>query len=258
MFPSIIETVALGCDRIETGLRGLALQCPLALSLPTLPLPPLDLPPPSQGGMFELDLRQQMAALAGRVCRIPSVRIVNPERLDLISPLLQRFDAKTELAQGFPYRREHADKLAILLSSLLYNSAPKKGLITDLDDTCWKGILGEVGVDRVSWDLAGNSQIHGIYQQFVHSLAQRGVLVAVASKNDPSLVERVFRRPDFQLPAETVFPIEAHWQPKSESVGRILKTWNVAADAVVFVDDSPDGTCGSTICTPRDRMSSVS
>ena len=26
---------------------------------------------------------------------------------------------------------------------------PKKGLITDLDDTMWSGILGEVGVDKI-------------------------------------------------------------------------------------------------------------
>jgi FkbH-like protein len=236
---SIQESVALCCNRIETALRDLARSSPIAVSLPTLPLPPLDLPPTFQAGSFELELRQRTATFAARICSIASVRIVNPQRLDAISPLSQRFDVEGELTQGFPYRLEHAEKLAELLSSLLNNPPPKKGLITDLDDTCWKGILGEVGVDGISWDLARNSQIHGIYQQFLHSLARRGILVAVASKNDPSLVRQAFQRPDIQLPAEMVFPIEAHWQPKSQSVARIVKTWNIGSDAVVFVDDSP-------------------
>jgi FkbH-like protein len=33
--------------------------------------------------------------------------------------------------------------------------------------------------------------------------------------------------------------VEANWGPKSESVGRILRTWNIGPEAVVFVDDSP-------------------
>jgi FkbH-like protein len=65
------------------------------------------------------------------------------------------------------------------------------------------------------------------------------VLIGAASKNDPSLVEDAFRRTDSHLPAERIFPMEVHWGPKSESVARILKTWNIGADAVVFVDDSP-------------------
>ena len=47
------------------------------------------------------------------------------------------------------------------------------------------------------------------------------------------------RRPDLLLPPNNIFPIEAHWQAKSGSVDRILKTWNISADAVVFIDDSP-------------------
>src|ERR1035441_1363048 len=41
------------------------------------------------------------------------------------------------------------------------------------------------------------------------------------------------------LRTESVFPFEVHWQAKSGSVLRILDTWNIAADSVIFVDDSP-------------------
>jgi FkbH-like protein len=71
------------------------------------------------------------------------------------------------------------------------------------------------------------------------SLAEAGSLIAAASKNDRESVEQALRRPDLVIPGRFLFPIEAHWGPKSESVERILRTWNVAADSVVFVDDSP-------------------
>src|SRR5262249_30015243 len=46
-------------------------------------------------------------------------------------------------------------------------------------------------------------------------------------------------REDLLLRPQQVFPVEAHWNAKSGSVGRILEAWNVSADSVIFVDDSP-------------------
>ena len=63
--------------------------------------------------------------------------------------------------------------------------------------------------------------------------------MAVASKNDAALVEDAFSRRDLLLSKADIFPFEVHWSRKLESVQRILKTWNVSADSVVFVDDSP-------------------
>jgi FkbH-like protein len=123
---------------------------------------------------------------------------------------------------------------------LLVRQAPKKGLITDLDDTLWSGILGEAGIQGVSWDLDGNAQIHGLYQQFLASLASAGVLIGVASKNDRKLVDQLFaERQDLLLPAQSVFPVEANWGPKSDSVANIVRDWNIGARDVVFLDDSP-------------------
>jgi FkbH-like protein len=102
----------------------------------------------------------------------------------------------------------------------------------------WRGILGEVGIDAISWDLDHQSQMHAVYQRLLGALSTEGVLIGVASKNEPSLVQKVFGRKDLALSANAIFPIEVSWGPKSESVARILKTWNVGPDSVVFVDDS--------------------
>jgi len=103
----------------------------------------------------------------------------------------------------------------------------------------WAGILGDAGVEGVAWDLEHHAAQHGVYQQMLQSLADSGVLLAVASKNDAEPARAALERPDMLLRADAVYPVEVHWKPKSASVARILKAWNVAPDSVVFIDDSP-------------------
>jgi FkbH-like protein len=69
-------------------------------------------------------------------------------------------------------------------------------------------------------------------------LAESGTLVGVASKNDVALVHEAFARRDIVVDPQRLFPIEAHWHPKLESIERILKIWNIGAESVVFVDDN--------------------
>ena len=65
----------------------------------------------------------------------------------------------------------------------------------------------------------------------LRALAEQGVLIAVASKNDPDVVEAAFQRNDILFPRQKAFPMEVNWKPKSESVARILRAWNVGPTA---------------------------
>ena len=223
----------------ETLQRLTAAGVPAAVSFPTLPLPPISYTPTWRASSFELAMRSELAGAVLRVAQLRNVGVVNAQRLEQLSPLAHRFDIKSELASGFPYKLPHASTLASLVARLVQPPPPKKGLITDLDDTIWSGILGEVGADGVSWDLEHHSFMHAAYQKMLHALSEAGVLLGVASKNDAALANVALSRGDMILPRKVVFPVEAHWGPKSESVGKILKAWNIGADAVVFIDDSP-------------------
>src|SRR5207245_360293 len=76
-------------------------------------------------------------------------------------------------------------------------------------------------------------------QSLLNALASRGILLGVASKNNPDLVKKAFERTDLVVKPQNLFPVEAHWQPKVESIERTLRTWNIGAESVVFVDDNP-------------------
>jgi FkbH-like protein len=234
----IVSTAGAQALHIQRVIEETCQRVPLVVCFPTLPLLPISFVPGWQAGAFELDLRTIVQAITSKASQCAQVRVLSPQRIDLLSPLRERLDIKSEIDTGFPYQLTHASALANCLACLTQWPVPKKGLITDLDDTLWRGIVGEVGIDRISWNIDHHSQMHALYQRFLGALASEGVLIGVASKNDPSIVEEALRRQDLSLSATAIFPVEASWGPKSQSVTRILRTWNVGPDSVVFVDDS--------------------
>lgn len=235
----ILATARARASRIQQGIEESSHRTPLAVCFPTLPVPPISFAPGWEASSFDLDLRGVVQSLAAAVAQLAQVRILSAQHLDLESPLRERLDVESDCLTGFPYRLQHASILAASFARLARAPVPKKGIITDLDNTLWRGILGEDGVDGVSWDLEHNSQMHAFYQRFLGALASEGVLIGVASKNEPLLVEEALRRKDLALSPDALFPIEASWKPKSQSVTRILERWNVGPDSVVFLDDSP-------------------
>lgn len=237
--PDIVNSARRMLARLEKAILTVAASLPTYISLPTLPLPPLFTTASQQASGYELQLQHALSSFAASLATHARIRILSAPYLDEVSPISNRFDLQSELFAGFPYQLSHASVLAELLAALIRNPSPKKGLITDLDETLWSGILGENGVDGISWHLDQKTHIHGLYQQFLASLASAGVLTAVASKNEPALVQQAFEREDLLIDKQSFYPIDVHWGPKSESVRRILKTWNIAADSVIFIDDSP-------------------
>lgn len=237
--PDIARVARLSARRIRDLLVELAATTRVVVSLPSLRMPLVSFASPLCLSPIEINLNEAVSILADCVRQCPSIAVLNPQWLAFHSSLSERSDVSSELAQGFPYARQYASLLSQALARLVLAPSPKKGLITDLDETLWKGILGEAGVEGVSWDLTSHSQIHAAYQLLLQALASAGTLVAVASKNDSALVEEAFRRKDILLHPKHVYPREVNWGSKSSSVAAILKTWNISADSVVFVDDSP-------------------
>jgi len=232
------RSIAVSIQRLADAIASSS-KSPVVVSMPTLPMPPIFTTAPHQAGGLENKIQQRVASLALRLAELPNVRIVNSQFLHETSPFNDRIDLKSEITAGFPYSISHASVLAEQHAKLIHNPVPKKGLITDLDGTLWSGIVGEDGVDGISWDLEHKTQMHGLYQQTLASLVSAGVLLGAASKNSPEVVDRAFDRRDLLVSRAEIYPFEIHWSRKSESVKRILEKWNINADSIVFIDDSP-------------------
>jgi len=236
----ITDQVTATLHRLGDAIERLCRTIPVAVSLPSLPLPPAFHQPGWEAGKVELGILAQVAQFATQLtdcCH--GVSIANPNRLLEQSPFGARLNLQSELLTGHPYSVPHADAIGAALARLIAPVPSKKGLITDIDDTVWSGLVGEIGPDAVAWGLDNHAQLHGLYQQTLAALAGQGVLLGVATKNNSDVVEQAFRRRDIRLSRDTIFPLEANWGPKSESVGRILAAWNFGPDSVVFIDDNP-------------------
>ena len=235
----IVENVKESAERIQKVISEAARHVRVVISMPTLPLPPIFTTSSIQAGSIETRLHSIVGLTAESLSQIQGVCLASQQYLGLISPLNDRYDLKADLAVGFPYTLRHASSVATSFSKLIRNRPTKKGLITDLDDVLWGGIVGDDGIDGISWELDRHTQMHGLYQQVLSALAGTGVLIGVASKNDAQTVKQAFERTDLLLSKNDLFPIEVNWSRKSDSVQRILKTWNIGADSVIFIDDSP-------------------
>jgi FkbH-like protein len=115
----------------------------------------------------------------------------------------------------------------------------RKCLVVDLDNTLWGGVVGEEGVEGIQLgpDYPGSAFVE--FQRVIKALRDRGVLLAIASKNNPQEVDEVFETHRFMVLKRSDFAtVEIHWESKDESLRRIARNLNIGLDQIVFADDN--------------------
>ncbi|MYT33694.1 MULTISPECIES: HAD-IIIC family phosphatase [unclassified Streptomyces] len=113
-------------------------------------------------------------------------------------------------------------------------------IVTDLDNTLWHGVVGEDGIEgiQVGTDHPGNA--HHRLQRALKSLRERGIALAVCSKNDEDLALRAIREHSGMVLREDDFvATEISWRPKAEAIADIAERLNVGLSNVLFLDDNP-------------------
>jgi len=131
-----------------------------------------------------------------------------------------------------------ANQLAAVMASVWGKSA--KALVVDLDNTLWGGVVGDDGVEGIQLGAdTATGEAYQDFQRYLKALQQRGVLLAVASKNDESIARAAFAHPDNVLKTGDFVAFQAHWEPKPGSLQVIAREINIGIDSLVFVDDNP-------------------
>lgn len=116
----------------------------------------------------------------------------------------------------------------------------KKGLVLDLDNTLWGGVVGDDGVDGIEIGQETNlGQVYAEFQNYVKMQKDIGVLLTVDSKNDEENAIAGLNHPDGSLKPDDFVAIKANWEPKSENMKAIAKELNILPESLVFVDDNP-------------------
>ncbi len=117
----------------------------------------------------------------------------------------------------------------------------KKVLVLDLDNTLWGGVLGDDGLQGIELgDTSPRGEAFKDFQKYILTLKDKGILLAVCSKNENSIVDEVFTsHPEMVLKREDFVQLEINWDSKADNIFEISKNLNLGLDSIVFVDDNP-------------------
>jgi FkbH-like protein len=132
-----------------------------------------------------------------------------------------------------------ADSVGRLLGAI--RGKARKCLVLDLDNTVWGGVVGDDGVDGlVIGQGSGAGEAFLGIQQTALDLRSRGIMLAVASKNDEANARAPFQNhPDMLLREEHITVFHANWMDKAANLEAIAAALNIGLDALVLLDDNP-------------------
>jgi FkbH-like protein len=133
----------------------------------------------------------------------------------------------------------YAHGVATLISARLGRS--RKCLVLDLDNTLWGGVIGDdglAGINLGQGDAVGEAYV--AFQRYAKALNERGVILAVCSKNEDANAREPFEKhPEMVLRLDDIACFVANWEDKAANIRRIAQELNIGLDALVFVDDNP-------------------
>ncbi|HKT81647.1 MAG TPA: HAD-IIIC family phosphatase [Vicinamibacterales bacterium] len=116
----------------------------------------------------------------------------------------------------------------------------RKVVVCDLDNTLWGGIIGEDGLDgiRLGPDSPAGEAYRAL-QEYLHELRERGVLLAVCSKNNPADARLPFERhPHMRLKLDDIAVFMANWDDKVSNLRAIAQQLSLGLDSFVVLDDN--------------------
>ena len=121
------------------------------------------------------------------------------------------------------------------------SGSSRKLIILDLDDTLWSGIAGDIGWENIR--LGGQDPVGEAYADFqraLKSLANRGILLGVVSKNEETLALEVIKKhPEMILGLNDFAGWRINWNDKAQNIVDLVSELNLGLQSAVFIDDNP-------------------
>ena len=116
----------------------------------------------------------------------------------------------------------------------------KKCVVLDLDNVLWGGVVGDDGVSGIKLGNDPEGEPFVAFQAYLRTLMDRGILLAVCSKNEDAVAREPFlAHPAMRLRLEDIVVFRANWLSKVDNLREIANALNIGLDSLVFVDDNP-------------------
>jgi FkbH-like protein len=188
-------------------------------------------------------LVQRINARLAQICRERAgVYVLDYEGLVARHGGLSWHDERMRYFARLPIDKRAFFQLACEYAKIIniMNGGAKKCLVVDLDNTLWGGVVGEDGINGIKLDMAYPGNAYLAFQQTLRAFKDRGVLLAIASKNNPPDVEEAFEKHPHMLLSKADFAaVQVGWQPKSQMIEAIADELSIALEHIVLIDDNP-------------------
>lgn len=117
----------------------------------------------------------------------------------------------------------------------------RKCLILDLDNTVWGGVIGDDGIENIQLGHGlGIGKAFTEFQQWAKKLKNRGIILAVCSKNNEDTAKEPFEKhPGMVLKLDDIAVFISNWENKVDNIRKIQSILNIGFDSMVFIDDNP-------------------
>lgn len=116
----------------------------------------------------------------------------------------------------------------------------RKCIVLDLDNVLWGGVLGEVGPLGIALHHEYPGNAFRSFQKVLLSYYERGIILAINSRNNPEDVDEVFAKNKNMILQKDHFAAFAiNWKSKAENMATLARELNIGLDAMVFIDDDP-------------------
>jgi FkbH-like protein len=208
--------------------------------LPELPAAGL-LDAQSAGGQSEA-IGELNRALTGIAAKVGGVYVMDYDGLVARHGRRRWHDERRWLTARLPFAAEALAPLAdaYLRALLPLSGRVVKALVVDLDNTLWGGVAGEDGLEGVRLGPEYPGAAHTALQRVLRALRARGILLAVASKNNEQDALAVLDgHPAMLLRSDDFATLRINWNDKAQSLREIADELNIGVDALAFVDDNP-------------------
>ncbi|MCX7114410.1 MAG: HAD-IIIC family phosphatase [Gammaproteobacteria bacterium] len=257
VMPLVFERFVMGCDEgldamkahideLVSALLHLRQQFSgqIVISIPPFPQGSMvelsDLDTPLNAGRFH---REVIRYFLDRTSDIHPLHLLDLDALQRGFGMQAAFDTRKWYLYKQPYSEPFLWTVGHVLARMIRANtvAPKKCIVLDCDNTLWGGIVGEDGIEGIQLGPEGfpGSAFYDLQKYMVY-LHSKGILLALASKNNENDVWAVFDSHDgMVLKREHIAAWRIDWHAKSANIQAMADELNIGVDSMVFIDDNP-------------------
>lgn len=199
----------------------------------------LDLPPRNES------IRDKIRKLNTKILSLPrlnsNIFILDLNYIYSQEGRLNSEDKRLEYIASSKFNPNMIQRISTDIGKLITNSScpKKKVIVLDADNTLWKGILGEDGIDGIGISYDGPNKSFYDFQCILKGLKEIGFLICLCSKNNHNDIIELFAKREMPLTLNDFTSIKANWNDKASNIIEISKEVNLGLESFIFFDDNP-------------------